>query len=239
MNSDRPLPISSHLMELRRRIIISFIAVLLCTFAVFPFAPKIFSLLASPMHRVLPAGAALVALTPFEGWFIYMKICLVCGIVLASPIWLGQILAFASPAVGKRAIRVSLLAGFAVGILFVAGAVFCFSSIIPFALRWGISLMNDMDIRFLPDAGEYISLVLALMLAFGMAFELPAALAIAIRLRILSPATARRGRPYVYVGAFIAAAILTPPDVATQIALAVPLILLFELGILAGRAITP
>jgi len=231
------LPLSGHVRELRRRIVISFLALLVCTVALFPLAPQIFSILAVPMYRALPSGVRFIALDPFEAWSVYMKIAVAGGIILSSPVWIGQIYAFISPAFDRKKMRAALIVGVFSGILFASGAAFCYAAILPAALEWGVRLIENMGVEFLPRLSRYISLVLMMLLTFGLAFELPFAIAILMRLGIVTPRGVARGRPYVIVGAFIAAAILTPPDIFTQVALAVPLILLFELGALTGRII--
>ncbi len=235
MSDDRPLPLSAHLAELRRRLVVSLAAILVGAAALLPLAPTLFRLITAPLARLLQPGQSFVAFTPFESWIVLFQIACVGGVILAAPIWAAQLFAFAAPALPHSVRRRAIAGGIVTGLLFVGGAAFCFAFIIPRAAAWGVELMAASGVSYLPRMSESVAIVLRLTLAFGIAFELPVALALAIRLGLVTSVRVTRARPYAVVGAFVLAALLTPPDVFTQIALALPLILLFELGLLVGR----
>lgn len=233
--NDPERPIDEHLRELLRRALICAVAVAACAAAVAPLAPKVFHLLARPMAMHLPSATPFVALTPFEAWIVYFRIALIGGVVLATPIWLGQLFAFFRPALGRHLAHRIVIAGLLATLLFIGGAAFCYAAVLPAAFSWGIALLEGDGIRMMPQMSAYAALTLTLLVAFGLAFELPLVVASLIRLGLVGPAAIARARPHVIVGAFIVGAILTPPDVVSQICLAVPLYLLFELGLLLGR----
>jgi sec-independent protein translocase protein TatC len=234
---DEPLPLSSHIGELRRRALLSAAAILISSVVALPLAPQIFRLLARPLIAAMPPGSALIALGPFDAWIACFRIALLMGIVLSSPIVCWQAFAFFSPAVGAGARRAAAIGGIASGALFASGATFCYAWILPVSFSWARGLAEGMGVALMPDLDSYISLCVSLMAAFGVAFQLPFAIVAMTALGIATPAALSRARPWVILGAFVAGAILTPPDVVSQLALAIPLILLYEIGILAGRAI--
>lgn len=237
-DKDTPRPISDHLGELRRRSSISFLSVALCTIAMIPAAPGIFALIAAPLRGNAEGTAVqLLALTPFEAWLVYMRIAVAAGLVASAPVWMWQAIAFFSPALAASRLRQIIALTLTAAILFIAGAAFCYFAILPAAFAWGISFTDSMGVALMPDVGQYTSMVLMLLCAFGISFELPFAVALAMRLGILTPRGVGRIRPYAIVAAFIVGAVLTPPDVISQIALSIPLILLFEAGVFIGKLI--
>lgn len=235
MPHDPPRPFRDHLGELRRRALVSAASLLAGVILSLPFAPSIFTVLAKPMREILPPGASLIALTPFEAWTVVFQIAAATGLVLSSPIWLSQLLAFARPAVGARPMRTLLAAGALAGVLFIAGVALCYAVLLPAALSWGMALSRAGGIELLPQVSAYASFALAMLLASGLACELPLIIALLLQLGIVRKEAARRARPFVIVAAFVVGAILTPPDIVSQILASVPLILLYELGLLLGR----
>lgn len=236
---DPALPIADHVRELRRRILIATIAILAGAAALLPLAPTIFAFLARPMRDALPVGADLIALTPFEAWGVSFRIAFVGGLVLAAPVWLGQLLAFARPAIGSMFDRRLIAAGLAAALFFVGGVAFAYTAVLPAAFRWGMLFTDESGVVLHPQMSAYASFASSLLLAFGTAFELPILIALLLRLGIVTPAQLAAKRPHAVVAAFVLGAILTPPDVVSQILLAIPLYLLYEAGILIGRFIVP
>ncbi|MFA4875272.1 MAG: twin-arginine translocase subunit TatC [bacterium] len=238
ISADTPLPITDHLRELRRRAFVALLAVAVCASLLLPFASKMVSFLSRPLLNALAPGARLVALTPFEAWYAYFKIAMIGGLVLAAPIVCSQLFAFASPAIERRARRVTLACGLLAGAFFIGGASFCYLWVLPAGFAWAASFTDSMGAELLPRLDSYLSLSIGLIAAFGLAFELPLAVALLMRLGIVSRSALSRARPYAIVGAFIVGAVLTPPDVISQTALAIPLIILYEAGILLGRILS-
>lgn len=235
---DPERPIDEHLKELLRRALISAIAIAVCTAGIAPLTPMIFELLAAPMAARLPQGTSFIALSPFEAWIVYLRIALLGGLVLSAPVWIGQLFAFFRPALERRLTRRIAVAGLLATALFVGGVLFCYTAILPAAFSWGIALLEEDGIRMMPQMSSYAALILTLLVAFGLAFELPLVVGMLIYLGIAEPAAIAHARPHVIVGAFVAGAILTPPDVLSQICLAIPLYLLYEVGLLLGRILS-
>lgn len=231
---DESLPISVHMRELRMRVLVSLSSILICTAALMPFASHFSLFLARPLISALPEGTRLVVLTPFEAWYAYFKIAIIGGFVLSLPVIFSQIFAFASPAINKSMKYAALISGVFAGVLFIAGAAFCYLLVLPAGFKWAIKFTDVMGAVIMPRLESYISLALGLITAFGLAFELPLLVAMLIGFGIVSRKACAKARPYAIVGAFIVGALLTPPDVVSQTALAIPLILLYELGILLG-----
>lgn len=237
MDTDPAIPLLAHLGELRSRILISAAAIIICSAIALPFSPQIFRTMARPLAKALPEGSWFIALTPFEVWAVYLKLALTAGLAFSAPIWIGQIVAFMRPAIGKTTTRRIGMAGALAGLFFTAGAVFSWAIVLPRAFSWCVSMTQGHDIRLMPAVSSYASLVIGLAVAFGIAFELPIFLAMLIRIGIVTPERLSRTRSHVIVAAFIVGAILTPPDVISQIALSLPLVLLFELGLVLGRVL--
>ena len=236
---DPARPIADHVRELRRRTLIAAAAILLCTAALLPLAPALFELLARPMRAALPAGVAFIALTPFEAWGVAFRIAFTGGLVLAAPVWLGELLAFARPAISARFDRRLLAAGVLAALFFAGGVAFAWAAVLPAAFRWGLALTDASGVTLAPQMSAYASFTASLLLAFGIAFELPILVALFLRLGIVTPGQLAAKRPHAIVAAFVLGAILTPPDVVSQLLLAIPLYLLYEAGILLGRFIAP
>lgn len=233
--SDTPCPVSEHLTELRRRVMTSAASVLVATLVAFPFAPHVLKLITRPLYDVLPAGAKLIALSPFEAWSAYTQISVACGVAISSPVWIAQMISFFTPAIGRRlALRILAMLSVAL-VLFIAGVVFCFYTVLPVGLEWGYLLTESMGAVLTPQLGHYVSLVTMLLFAFGLAFELPFAVALLLRTGILPVSSISMVRPYAYVLSFVVGAVLTPPDVMSQVALSVPLVILFEIGVFFGK----
>ena len=233
VDRDPPRPLAQHLSELRRRSLVCLVAVAVGMAALLPFTPKLFAWLAAPLSAAM-GGSTFIALSPFEAWSVYFRLATVGGVILAFPVVCGQLFAFFAPALSPGARRAAWVGGAAAGTLFAAGATFCYGWILPAGFAWAVAMTREMGAELLPSLDRYLSLAMGLIAAFGLAFELPAAVTLAVVLGLTTPAALRQVRPYVIVGAFVVAAILTPPDVLSQTALAIPLILLYELGIVVG-----
>jgi sec-independent protein translocase protein TatC len=228
----------SHLVELRQRLIRAFMAVAVAFACLAPFAPRIFALVAEPLAAVLPEGSSLVAIgiaSPFTTPF---KTTLYVAVFAAMPVVLYQAWRFVAPGLYRRERRfaIPLLASSIV--LFYLGVAFAYFVVVRMAFAFLIRV-TPRNVVNLPDIGEYLSFVLGLFLAFGVAFEVPIATLILVRSGLADVAALRNARPYVLIGAFAVAMPLTPPEVVSQIALAIPIYALFELGIVLARTLGP
>ncbi|MBE9535745.1 MAG: twin-arginine translocase subunit TatC [Proteobacteria bacterium] len=205
-----------------------------CFVASYSFAKDIFALLTLPLVKVMPDQSSMIFTGLAEGFFTYLKVSFLTGILLASPVIFYQLWAFISPGLYSNEKKYMFPFTFFSVIFFVGGALFGYFVVFPFAFEFFMSFNND-QIMALPSLKEYLAFSTKLLLAFGMAFELPIFIFFLAKLGIVTVEGLARNRKYFLVGAFIAAAILTPPDVVTQILMAIPLMLLYELGIIAAR----
>jgi len=224
----------SHLMELRDRLLRSIVAVVIVLLCLFPWAKDIYALLAAPLLRVLPAGATMIATDVTGTFFVPLKVTLMAAFLLALPYVLWQAWMFVAPGLyhhEKRLVLPVLVSSF---LFFLVGMSFAYFFVFPIAFGFfagyapaGVQMMTDID--------KYLSFVLTMFIAFGLTFETPVVVIVLVRLRIVSLEKLRSVRPYVIVGAFVVGAVFTPPDVISQLLLAIPLWLLFELGLLLAR----
>ncbi len=224
----------SHLIELRTRLVRSMVAVLIVTIALVPFAKDIYAALAAPLLRALPKGATMIATDVTGTFLVPLKVTLMAGILIALPYVLWQAWAFVAPGLYQHEKKLALPVIVSSFIFFVIGMSFAYFVVFPIAFGFfagytpaGVQMMTDID--------KYLSFVLTMFIAFGVTFEVPVVVIVLVRLGMVSLEKLRSIRPYVIVGAFVVGAIFTPPDVISQMLLAVPLWLLYELGIAVAR----
>ncbi|MBG6080992.1 twin-arginine translocase subunit TatC [Rubrivivax gelatinosus] len=229
-------PFVSHLIELRDRLIRALIAVGIA-FAVLVFWPGpsgMYDLLAAPLVAHLPKGATLIATNVISPILVPLKITLMASLMLALPVVLYQVWAFVAPGLYSHEKKLVLPLVISSTVLFVVGVAFCYFIVIPGMSKF-IQAFAPTTITAAPDIEQYFGFVLTLFLVFGVAFEVPVAVVVLARVGIVSIEQLRKARGYFIVGAFIVAAVVTPPDVISQLALAIPMILLYEAGIVAAQ----
>lgn len=223
----------SHLIELRDRLlrmVIGFIVVFVC---MFPFANEIYALLAAPMLSQLPAGGQMIATAVTTPFFVPMKVAMMAAFLVTLPHTLYQLWAFIAPGLydQEKKLMVPLIASGTV--LFLFGMAFAFYVVFPVVFGFIIGVAPE-GVAVMTDIGEYLDFVLTLFFAFGLAFEVPIAVVMAVRFGWVSVDALKEARGYVVVGAFVIGAIFTPPDIISQFMLAVPVWLLYELGIVVA-----
>lgn len=229
----QPETLMGHLLELRSRLLKGVVAVLLVFAALMPFANRIYAQLAAPLLSKLPAGGQLVAIEVASPFFTPVKLAFFCAVMLAMPVLIYQAWAFVAPGLyqqEKRMARPLLVAAMA---LFYIGCAFAYFLVLP-AVFGFLTAITPEGVAMMTDISRYLDFVLVIFLAFGLSFELPVAVVVLVLLGVVTPAQLREARGYVIVGVFILAAIITPPDVVSQLMLAIPMCLLYELGIIAG-----
>ena len=226
----------SHLIELRSRLLRSIVAVVVVLVALFPFAKDIYAVLAKPLLRALPQGATMIATDVTGTFLVPLKVTLMAAFLIALPYVLYQAWAFVAPGLYQHEKRLALPVLVSSVLFFAVGMSFAYFFVFPVAFGFfagytpaGVQMMTDID--------KYLSFVLTMFIAFGITFETPVVVIVLVRMRIVSLEKLKSARPYVIVGAFVVGAIFTPPDVISQLMLAVPLWLLFELGVLLARFI--
>ncbi|MDR2032431.1 MAG: twin-arginine translocase subunit TatC [Azoarcus sp.] len=227
----------SHLLELRTRLLRAIVAIGVIFLCLMPWSGAIYDLLASPLIATLPSGTRMIATGVVTPFIVPIKITLLVAFVLALPFVLYQAWAFVAPGLyaHERRLALPLVAGST--LLFLAGMAFCYFFVFRVVFSF-IAQFAPKSVVPAPDIEEYLSFVTTMFIAFGMTFEVPVAVILLAKAEIVSVAKLREIRPYVIVAAFIVAAIVTPPDVASQIMLAVPICLLYEAGILIANAIS-
>ena len=246
--NDKPMPLIEHLLELRTRLLWSLGAFVVAFAICYYFSTQIYGFLAQPLADILQhqgAGERRMIFTAlYEAFFTYLKVAFFGAVFISFPIWATQLWLFIAPGLyrsEKRAVTPFLVAS---PVLFLLGASLAYYFIFPLAWKFFISFESPgaaggLPVQLEAKVSEYLSLVMHMVLAFGIAFQMPVALTLMVRVGILSVNGLRRGRRYAVVGMFVAAAVLTPPDIISQIGLAVPLIALYELSILAAVWMTP
>ncbi len=231
-------PLVAHLLELRSRIMRGVAGLLVVLLALLPFANKLYAWLAVPLLDKLPKGGQLIATQVASPFFAPMKLAFFVALLISMPWLLYQAWAFVAPGLYRREKRLALpLLGSALA-LFYAGCAFAYFLVMPTVFGF-LTKVTPAGVAMMTDISAYLDFVLVLFLAFGLSFELPVALVILALLGWVTPAQLREGRGYAVVGIFVIAAVMTPPDVVSQLMLAIPMCLLYEAGILAASMVTP
>lgn len=227
-------PFVSHLVELRDRLIRMVFAILAVFFVLFPFRNDLYTFVAAPVQAILPEGVEMIAFQMTSPFLIPLKLTLVLSVFLAMPYLLSQFWAFVAPGLYKHEKRLAVPLLVSSTVLFYLGMVFAYYVVFPLVFRFFASVTPE-GVTQMPDISYYLEFVLKLFFAFGIAFEIPVATFLLVAVGATTPDSLAAKRPYVIVGVFIAGMLLTPPDVISQTLLAVPMWLLFELGILFAR----
>ena len=231
-------PFVSHLVELRDRLVRAVIAIGIA-FAVLAFWPGpsgLYDLLAAPLVAHLPKGATLIATNVISPILVPLKITLMAAFMLALPMVLYQVWAFVAPGLYSHEKKLMLPLVISSTVLFVAGVAFCYFLVIPGMSRF-IQAFAPASITAAPDIEQYFGFVLTLFFVFGIAFEVPIAVIVLVRVGLVTIEQLKQFRGYFVVASFIVAAIVTPPDVISQLALAIPMVILYEVGIIAARLV--
>ncbi|MDO4877903.1 MAG: twin-arginine translocase subunit TatC [Neisseria sp.] len=230
--------LAEHLTELRRRLIWTLAVIFAAFLAAMPFAQKIYVFVAQPLMASLPKGTSMIATDVVAPFFVPVKVALMAAFLLTLPHTLYQVWAFVAPALYRNEKRLIVPLVLSSLLLFACGMAFAYFAVFPLMFKFlagitpeGVSMATDID--------KYLSFVLGMFVAFGAVFEVPVVVLLLYRMGVVSLAQMRLARPYVVVGAFVVAAIITPPDILSQVLMAVPMVLLYEAGLLLAGWLGP
>ncbi len=231
-------PLVEHLIELRRRLMWIAAVMLLCFFGLMPFAQKLYTFVAQPLMATLPANTSMIATDVIAPFFVPVKVTLMAAFLLTLPHTLYQVWAFVAPALYQNEKRLVMPLVFSSVVLFFGGMAFAYFLVFPVVFKF-LAGVTPLGVSMATDIDKYLSFVLGMFVAFGTTFEVPVVVVLLNRMGVVSVAQLKAARSYVIVGAFVVAAVITPPDVISQVLLAVPLILLYEAGLWFCRFVKP
>ena len=224
----------SHLVELRNRLIRALLSILVVFVCLFPWAKDLYALLAQPLLATLPQGGQMIATDVVGVFLVPMKVALMVAFLIALPYVLYQVWAFVAPGLYAHEKRLALPLVASSVLLFFTGMAFAYFLVFPTIFGF-MSQVAPEGVAWMTDIEKYLSFVMSTFVAFGVAFEVPVIVVVLVLVGVVDLATLKEWRSYVIVGAFVVAAIFTPPDVVSQLMLAIPLCLLYELGMFMAR----
>lgn len=242
MSDDKQIPeggteetFISHLIELRNRIIRAGAAVIVVFLSLVYWAPDIFRIFARPLMQSLPAGGKMIVTDITGSFFVPMKVTMMVAFVIALPIVLYQVWAFVAPGLYQHEKKLIMPLVVSSYTLFLAGMAFAYFLVFPTVFHFMAHYNAPLGAEMNTDIDNYLSFILTMFLCFGVTFEVPVVVVVLARMGVVSIEKLKQIRPYVVVGAFVLAAVVTPPDILSQLMLAVPLCILYELGLIAAR----
>jgi sec-independent protein translocase protein TatC len=229
----------SHLFELRDRVVKSALAIIMVFVCLVYWAPDIFHLFAQPLLQALPAGGKMIVTDVTGSFFVPMKVTMLVAFLIALPVVMYQLWAFIAPGLYLHERKLILPLVVSSYTLFIIGMAFAYFLVFPTVFKFMASYNAPLGAEMSTDIDNYLSFAMTTFLAFGITFEVPVVVVVLVRMGMVSLAKLKEIRPYVIVGAFVVSAVVTPPDVLSQLLLAVPMTLLYELGLLVARLYVP
>jgi sec-independent protein translocase protein TatC len=233
MSTDTEQPLIEHLLELRTRLLRAVLGVFACVLILLPIANKLYGWLAIPVLKMLPANGQMIATDPISPFLTPLKLAFVGGLVMAAPWVLYQIWAFVAPGLYKHERRLAVPLLVSATLLFYVGCAFAYFLVLPAVFKF-TTAVAPVGVAVMTDISKYLDFVIVIFLAFGVAFEMPVAVVILVALGWVTAAQLREARAYVIVGIFVVAAVITPPDAISMLMMAIPMCLLYELGIVCS-----
>jgi sec-independent protein translocase protein TatC len=237
VSTDEPMPLVAHLRELRDRFRNALIAVFVAFLGLFPFANELYTYVSEPLRLLLPEGSSMIATEVTSPFLTPFKLSLVLAVFVAMPVILAQLWGFIAPGLYKSEKRIAIPLLTSSVVLFYAGVAFAYYVVFPLLFGF-FTTVGPVDISVMTDINRYLDFVLKLFFAFGLAFEVPVAAVILILTGVVTADQLANNRSYVIVGCFVMGMLLTPPDVISQTLLALPMWLLFEVGLVMGRVLS-
>lgn len=236
--NDKEMPLLAHLVELRSRLLKAVLSILIIFMGLIYFANDLYLIVSQPLIASLPEGSEMVSTSVIAPFFTPFKLTLVLSLFLSMPVILHQIWGFIAPALYQHEKRLAVPLLVSSIVLFYLGMTFCYFVVFPLMFQFFPSVIPE-GIRYIPDMTDSLDIMLKLFFAFGIAFEVPIATMLLIWSGATTVASLKEKRPYIVVGAFVVGMLLTPPDAISQTLLAVPMWMLFELGIIFAVWIKP
>lgn len=233
---DQAQPLIAHLLELRSRLLKGVLCIILVFLCLYPFSNDLYVMVSEPLRVFLPAGSTMIATEVASPFLTPFKLTLMTSVFIGMPFLLYQAWSFIAPALYEKEKRLAIPLFFSSIVLFYLGMAFAYFVVFPLVFGFFTSAGPE-GVAIMTDISSYLDFVLKLFFAFGIAFEIPIATIILVTAGITSTASLREKRPYVVVGCFVIGMLLTPPDILSQLLLAIPMWLLFEIGILFARVI--
>jgi len=237
VSTDDPMPLVAHLRELRDRFRNALIAVFVAFLGLFPFANQLYTYVSEPLRSLLPEGSSMIATEVTSPFLTPFKLSLVLAVFVAMPVILAQLWGFIAPGLYKSERRIAIPLLTSSVVLFYAGVAFAYYVVFPLLFGF-FTTVGPVDISVMTDINRYLDFVLKLFFAFGLAFEVPVAAVILVLTGVVTADQLANNRSYVIVGCFVMGMLLTPPDVISQTLLALPMWLLFEIGLVMGRILS-
>jgi len=234
--NDQPMPLVSHLTELRTRLLRCVMAILVVFAGLFSFAQQIYTIVSAPLRQYLPVGATMIATDVASPFLTPFKLTMMVSLFIAIPVILYQIWGFIAPGLYKHEKRIAVPLLVSSIVLFYAGMAFAYFLVFPLIFKFFASA-TPVGVTMATDITNYLDFVMTLFFAFGVAFEIPVAVVLLVWIGVVDVKTLKKARPYVVIGCFVVGMILTPPDIFSQTLLAVPMWMLFEIGLLFGGMI--
>jgi len=229
----------SHLFELRDRVIKSALAIIVVFVCLVYWAPDIFHLFSQPLLDSLPAGGKMIVTDVTGSFFVPMKVTMLVAFIIALPVVIYQLWAFIAPGLYQHERKLVIPLVVSSYSLFIFGMAFAYFLVFPTVFNFMASYNAPLGAEMSTDIDKYLSFAMNTFLAFGLTFEVPVVVVVLVRMGMVPLAKLKEIRPYVIVGAFVISAVVTPPDVLSQLLLAVPMTLLYELGLLIARFYVP
>ncbi|KAF0808195.1 Sec-independent periplasmic protein translocator TatC [Alcanivorax sp. S71-1-4] len=235
---DQPQTLISHLLELRSRLLKTIVVIVVIFLGLFYFSREIYAFVAQPLIQVLPEGASMIATDVTAPFMVPFKLTLYLSILISIPFILHQAWAFIAPGLYQHEKRLAMPLLVSSVLLFYLGAAFAYFVVFPLIFGFFTKIAPE-GVAIATDIGRYLDFVMTLFIAFGAAFELPIAIVLLVASGVTTVDNLKQKRPYIVVGCFVVGMLLTPPDILSQTLLAVPMWMLFEIGLIAARWVKP
>ncbi len=235
-SSSDQAPLVAHLIELRNRLLKAVLVILVLFLGLYAFANDLYLIVSEPLRLLLPPGSSLIATEVASPFLAPLKLTFAVAVLLSVPYSLFQAWSFIAPALYKNEKRIAIPLLISSIFLFYAGVLFAYYIVLPLIFGF-FTTVGPGEVTVMTDINNYLNFVLKLFFAFGVTFEIPVATYLLIKAGVTTVATLSKKRPYIFLGCFVVGMLITPPDIFSQTLLAIPMWMLFELGLMAGRTV--